>query len=70
VSIGLREIIACTCGAHLYDLSVIRGAKAYARRHGLLELHLEKDHYEYAFRTLDGRVRDSGGAQCRRNVQP
>jgi hypothetical protein len=33
-----------------------------------LELHLEKDHYEYAFRTLGGRIRDSGSAQCRRSV--
>jgi len=66
VSTGLREIIAGTGGGHLHDLSVAGGAKAYARVHGLLELHLEKDHYEYAFRTLKGRVRDSGGAQCRR----
>jgi hypothetical protein len=63
---GLREIIAGTGGGHLYDLSFGRGAKAYARVHGLLELHLEKDHYQYAFRTSKGRVRDSGGAQCRR----
>jgi len=66
---GLREIIAGTGGAHLYDLSVVGGAKSYARKHGLLELHLEKDHYLYAFRTLDGRVRDSGGAQCRRALE-
>ncbi len=65
-STGLREIIAGTGGAHLHDLSVVRGAKTYARVHGLLELHLEQDHYLFAFRTLDGRVRDSGGAQCRR----
>jgi alkaline phosphatase len=69
VSKGLREIIAGTGGAHLYDLSVVRGAKSYARVHGLLELHLEKDHYQYAFRTLRGRVRDSGGAQCRRTTE-
>jgi acid phosphatase type 7 len=65
-STGMREIIAGTGGAHLLDLSVVRGAKSYARVHGLLELHLEKDHYAYAFRTLDGSVRDSGSAQCRR----
>jgi hypothetical protein len=63
---GLREIIAGTGGAGLYDLSVVRGAKTYARVHGLLELHLEKDHYEYAFRTLDGHTRDAGSTQCRR----
>jgi len=66
VPTGLREIIAGTGGGHLHDLSLGRGAKAYARVHGLLELHLEEDHYQYAFRTLTGRVRDSGGAQCRR----
>ena len=65
---GMREIIAGTGGARLIDLSVVFGAKTYARAHGLLELHLEKDRYEYAFRTLDGRIRDSGGAQCRRSV--
>ena len=63
---GMREIIAGTGGAGLYDLSVVRGAKTYVRKHGLLELHLEKDRYEYAFRTPDGRALDSGSGQCRR----
>jgi hypothetical protein len=63
---GLREIIAGTGGAGLYDRSIFPGAKSYARVHGLLELHLEKDHYQYAFRTLDGHTRDAGAAQCRR----
>jgi hypothetical protein len=67
---GMREIIAGTGGAGLYDLSVVRGAKAYARRHGLLELHLERDHYQFAFRTLDGHIRDQGKAQCRRAPLP
>jgi calcineurin-like phosphoesterase family protein len=63
---GMREIIVGTGGARLIDLSIVGGAKKYARVHGLLELRLEKDHYEYAFRTVNGRVRDSGSAQCRR----
>jgi hypothetical protein len=63
---GLREIIAGTGGAHLYDLSIGGGYKTYVRLHGLLELHLESDHYDYAFRTLSGKVRDSGSGQCRR----
>jgi hypothetical protein len=63
---GMREIIAGTGGAGLYDLSVLPGAKTYVRKHGLLELHLEKDRYEYAFRTVGGRTLDSGSAQCRR----
>jgi acid phosphatase type 7 len=67
-STGLREIIAGTGGAHLHDLSIAGGYKTYARVHGLLELHLETDHYEYAFRTLDGHIRDTGSAQCRRAV--
>lgn len=67
---GLREIIAGTGGAHLYDLSLGRGYQTYLRVHGLLELHLEKDRYSYAFRTLDGRVRDEGNAQCRRSRSP
>jgi alkaline phosphatase len=65
---GLREIIAGTGGAHLIDLSIARGYKTYVRVHGLLELHLEKDRYDYAFRTLDGKVRDAGAAQCRRSA--
>ena len=66
---GLREIIAGTGGARLHDLSIAKGYKTYARVYGLLELHLEKDHYQYEFRTLDGRVRDAGEAQCRRAAQ-
>jgi hypothetical protein len=67
---GMREIIAGTGGAGLYDLSVVRGAKVYARKHGLLELHLEKGRYEFAFRTPEGRSLDSGAAQCRRSRIP
>jgi hypothetical protein len=64
---GLREIIAGTGGAHLHDLSLGRGYKTYVRGvHGLLELHLDKDRYQYDFRSLDGRIRDTGSAQCRR----
>jgi hypothetical protein len=65
-SVGLREIIAGTGGAHLYDLSLGRGYKKYVRVYGLLELHLDKDSYRYEFRGLDGRIRDAGSAQCRR----
>ena len=39
----------------------------YARMYGVLELHLQKDRYEYDFRTLDRGIRDSGSAQCRRS---
>jgi len=64
---GLREIIAGTGGAQLRDFSLAGGYKKYARVYGVLELHLQKDRYEYAFRTLKGVVRDSGSAQCRRS---
>lgn len=67
---GMREIIAGTGGARLIDLSVVFGAHAYARRHGLLELHLDSGRYEYRFRTLEGGIRDSGAAQCRRSRLP
>jgi hypothetical protein len=63
---GLREIIAGTGGARLFDLSVVRGAKTYVRVHGLLELKLQPHRYEYAFRTLGGRIRDQGSGECRR----
>jgi hypothetical protein len=66
---GLREIIAGTGGARLIDLSIARGAKTYARVRGLLELHLDKDRYEYVFRTLKGRIRDQGAARCNRAPQ-
>ena len=65
---GCAQIIAGTGGAQLRDLSLAGGYKTYARVHGVLELHLQKDRYEYAFRTLDGQVRDSTArAQCRRS---
>jgi acid phosphatase type 7 len=70
VPVGLREIIAGTGGAHLYDLSLGLGYKTFVRVHGLLELHLERDRYEYDFRTVDGRVRDTGSAGCRRASPP
>ncbi len=70
VAVGMREIIAGTGGAHLYDLSIAGGYKTFVRVHGLLELHLDKDRYTYAFRTSGGRVRDEGGAQCRRSSHP
>jgi hypothetical protein len=65
--VGLREIIAGTGGAQLRDLSLAGGYKTYARMYGVLELHLQKDRYEYDFRTLDRGIRDSGAAQCRRS---
>ena len=64
--VGLREIIAGTGGAQLSDLSLVGGYKTYARAYGVLELHLQTDRYEYAFRTVKGKVLDSGSAQCRR----
>jgi 3',5'-cyclic AMP phosphodiesterase CpdA len=67
--VGLREIIAGTGGAQLMDISLAGGYKKYARVHGVLELHLQKDRYEYAFRTLKGTVLDSGSAQCRRSPE-
>jgi acid phosphatase type 7 len=63
---GLREIIAGTGGAQLLDLSIVRGAKVHVRVHGLLELKLDRDRYEFAFRQVNGRIRDQGAGQCHR----
>ncbi len=68
VAVGLREIIAGTGGARLLDLSIAGGYKTYKRVHGLLELHLDKEGYRYAFRAVDGRTGDEGSGQCRRSL--
>jgi len=63
---GLREIVAGIGGASLSDFSLSGRHKAYARKHGILELDLKPAGYQYRYRTLSGQVRDEGGADCRR----
>jgi hypothetical protein len=67
---GIREFVVGTGGAHLVDLSLSSHHRAFAREHGLLELELERDRYRWAFRNVDGEVRDQGEARCRRAAQP
>jgi len=63
---GIREFVVGTGGARLVDFSMSSQHRAYARVHGVLELKLEADRYEYGFKTVDGDVLDRGAATCRR----
>lgn len=63
---GIREFVVGTGGARLVDFSLSSKHRDYARVHGVLELALEANHYRYAFRTVDGELRDQGTATCRR----
>jgi len=63
---GIREFVVGTGGAALVDFSLSTKHRAYARVHGVLELALEANYYRYAFRTVDGALRDEGTATCRR----
>jgi acid phosphatase type 7 len=67
---GIREFVVGTGGAPLRDLSLSSRHRAFAREHGVLELRLGRDRYQWTFRTTGGGVRDQGEAQCRRVVQP
>ena len=66
-SVGIREFVVGTGGGRLLDFSLASGHRGYARVHGVLELELGVDRYEFAFRTIDGDVRDAGSARCRRS---
>lgn len=67
---GLREFVVGTGGAALADTSLTPWQhRAYARRHGLLELQLESGHYRWQFRSTDGGVLDAGEAACNRAPQ-
>ncbi len=65
---GIREFVVGTGGAHLVDISLSSRHRAYGRVHGVLELKLDADRYSFAFKTVDGDVRDQGSASCRRSV--
>lgn len=64
---GIREFVVGTGGAPLSDFSLSTKHRDYRRMHGVLELALDTDHYRYAFRSLDGTLRDQGTATCRRS---
>jgi hypothetical protein len=63
---GIREFVVGTGGARLSDFSLSSQHRDYARSYGVLELKLERNRYEFGFKTVDGEVRDRGSATCRR----
>jgi 3',5'-cyclic AMP phosphodiesterase CpdA len=63
---GIREFVVGTGGAKQHDWSLGGDHRDYAHVYGVLELELGTDHYRYDFRSVDGEVRDAGGARCRR----
>jgi acid phosphatase type 7 len=67
---GIREFVVGTGGAPLRDLSLSSQHRAFALEHGVLALRLDRDRYQWSFRTTGGEVRDQGEAPCRRVVQP
>lgn len=67
---GIREFVVGTGGARLVDFSLSTKHRDYGRVHGVLELALEADHYRFAFRNVDGTLRDEGTATCRRSQPP
>jgi len=66
-AVGIREFVVGTGGGRLLDISLSSGHRGYARVHGVLELELGVDRYHFAFRTIDGDLRDEGSARCRRS---
>jgi hypothetical protein len=63
---GIREIVVGTGGAGLYALrSDSRRDTAQARVHGVLELTLRPDGYDWTFHPVSGSFSDSGSASCR-----
>jgi hypothetical protein len=63
---GIREIVVGTGGAGLYSLqSDSRRESAQSRVHGVLEVTLRADGYDWAFHPVVGSFRDSGSASCR-----
>lgn len=68
--IGIREFIVGTGGARLADVSLAPWShRAYARRHGVLELTLEPGTYRWRFISVGGKVLDQGQASCNAAVQ-
>ena len=64
---GIREFIVGTGGGRLGDVSLAPWQhRAFARRHGVLELKLEPDRYSWRFLATDGTDVDAGTATCRR----
>jgi hypothetical protein len=63
---GIREIVVGTGGAGLYSLgSDSRREAAQDRAHGVLEVTLRPEGYDWTFHPVSGSFRDSGAASCR-----
>jgi acid phosphatase type 7 len=63
---GIREMVVGTGGAGLYDLSSdSRREAAQAETHGVVEVILRTNGYEWRFHPVSGSFRDSGSASCR-----
>jgi hypothetical protein len=71
VAEGLREFVVGTGGAKLADVSLTPWQhRAYARRHGVLELDLQPRSYRWRFIAVNGRVLDHGESACGAPPQP
>ncbi len=71
VAAGLREFVVGTGGARLADVSLAPWQhRAYARRHGVLELNLQPGSYRWRFISVDGRALDHGESGCGAAPQP
>ena len=67
---GLREFVVGTGGAKLVDVSLAPWQhRAFARRHGLLELALDSGSYQWRFVATGGKTLDHGDATCNNAAQ-
>lgn len=63
---GLRQFIAGTGGAPLYDfVAIAQGSEVRIKAWGLLRFTLNNDSYAWEFIAVGGSVSDSGSAACR-----
>jgi hypothetical protein len=63
---GIQQFVAGGGGRSLYPrTTTVSGSRAFRKAFGVLELRLRPTGYSWAFRTVAGRVRDSGSAACR-----
>jgi 3',5'-cyclic AMP phosphodiesterase CpdA len=62
---GIREFIAGTGGAQLYDfMRITPNSQVRIKSHGILRLTLSPSGYEWAFVDVAGGITDSGGDSC------
>jgi len=62
---GIRQFIAGTGGAQLYDfMRITPNSQVRIKSHGVLRLTLSPSTYDWAFVDIDGTVADSGSDSC------